>query len=679
MFFIILFSVFVAEFSLMLVFHSLQEHFSTTAIILADAVLLMLLLFPLLYYFMYRPMRKHLNRALTAEKDLGDLSHELEKIVEERVLDLQKESNERSKAELSLEKNNQILLIINKLLLLSLEDLALEELLRQFIHLVTAFPKFTIKNQGAIHLADNQTGLLNMVAHRGLSQEIQTRCARVKFGTCLCGLTAQSKELIFADRIDHRHDITYDGIPPHGHYCIPILSSTKKLLGVFTLYTDEGQARDPEFEDILKAVANVAASIIEHKQSAMEKTNLSAQLRQAQKMEAIGTLAGGIAHDFNNILTAILGYSEMAYAEAEEYPLIKSDIEQVLQAGKRAKDLVEHILVFSRSGENERIPMQLDPIIKEALKLLRASLPATINISQNIDPGAGAVLADPTQIHQVLMNLCTNAAHAMEETGGTLEVKLSRKSIETSNLPGLQRLPLGDYVLLLIKDSGQGMDPLTVDRIFDPYFTTKEPGKGTGLGLSVVHGIITSYGGAILVRSIPGEGSVFQIYLPIVDQDDANQAPDTKASQHTYGTEKILVVDDEVAIVELIKRVLESRGYTVTAKNSSVEALQEFKNNPHNFDMIITDQAMPMLAGSELATEIMKIRPEIPIILCTGYSETLTKEKAENMGIVLYIKKPIIVDLIADEIRNIFDRKVRPALKIPNNRISQQKSPGIEQ
>jgi two-component system cell cycle sensor histidine kinase/response regulator CckA len=373
-------------------------------------------------------------------------------------------------------------------------------------------------------------------------------------------------------------------------------------------------------------------------------------------MEAIGTLAGGIAHDFNNILAAIMGYTEMALYDVPEGTSGRRNLEQVLKAGYRGKDLVKQIITFSRRRDEERRPMRISPIVKEALKMLRASLPTTIDIRQNIKTQSGMVLADPTQIHQVLMNLISNAAYAMREKGGVLEVSLTDVDIYLDDAaPPHPDLKPGPYLKLTVSDTGHGIEHAIMERIFDPFFTTKRPGEGTGMGLAVVHGIVKSYGGAILVDSEPGKGSAFDVFFPRIEGYVLPEV-DAAAPMPT-GDEHILFVDDEEALADMVQQMLERLGYSVVVKTSSLEALEVFKVHPDQFDLVITDQTMPHMAGVDLAKEIMRIRPEIPIILCTGFSEVISAEEAKTFGIREFLMKPFATRMLAETIRRALDSK----------------------
>jgi PAS domain S-box-containing protein len=388
-----------------------------------------------------------------------------------------------------------------------------------------------------------------------------------------------------------------------------------------------------------------------------EKKKLQDQLQQAQKMEAIGTLAGGIAHDFNNILFSIIGNTEMSIEDVPEDSMARLNMEEILKAAKRARDMVRQILDFSRQGVRERKPLRAQPIIREALQLLKASLPSTIEIIDAVDIKCGPVLADPTQMHQIIMNLCTNAYHAMREKGGKMTVALNQVDIDADDLNSPLAPKSGLYLKLSVSDTGHGMERAIMERIFDPYFTTKEAGEGTGMGLSVVHGIVKSYGGDIAVSSEPGEGTEIDIYLPMIESAAEVPRETVSADPVRGGDEHILLVDDEENIVRMVQGMLEHLGYDVTARTSSVEALEAFRTLPQKFDIIITDQTMPNITGEELAKELLRIRPDIPIILCTGFSEIISEEKAKSIGIREYIMKPILKNKMARTIRQVLDEE----------------------
>jgi len=387
-----------------------------------------------------------------------------------------------------------------------------------------------------------------------------------------------------------------------------------------------------------------------------ENEKTKGKLQQAQKMEAIGTLAGGIAHDFNNILTIILGFTTIAISNIPPGSDIKDDLDEVLSATNRAKELVKQILDFSRQNKTERINLKLQPLIKEALKLLRSSIPSTISIIEDIDPITKSISADPTQIHQIIVNLCTNAYHSMEKTGGVLNVSLKSTIIESDDKNISTSLNPGEYLRLKVSDTGEGISPEIINRIFDPYFTTKEMGKGTGMGLSIIHGIVNKYGGTITVESQLGIGSTFCVYFPVVSETSDLKIIDQ--SELPKGNERILFIDDESLLLKMGEKMLERMGYQVTALSNSIEALATFQDNPNEFDLIITDQTMPDLTGSDLSKKMMLIRPDIPIILATGYSNMINEESALEMGIKAFTLKPFSQREIGKLIRNVLDEKV---------------------
>ncbi len=391
------------------------------------------------------------------------------------------------------------------------------------------------------------------------------------------------------------------------------------------------------------------------KRDITKEVQLEKQVRQSQKLEAIGKLAGGIAHDFNNILTGIIGYSQFALEKTPEDSQAAPDLKEVLKASNRAKELVKQILTFSRQTEQELRSIQPDLVVKEAIKLMRASLPATIEIQAEINENAGIIKADPTQISQVIMNLLTNAEHAMRGKGGTLGVSLKAVEIDEEIATSHEDLQPGPYIQFSISDTGTGMTQEIINHIFEPFFTTKEKGEGTGMGLATLHGIVKNHEGAVNVYSELGKGSTFNIYLP--ETESSREEKEKVSRPLPTGSERIMIVDDEETLAPLGKRRLEGLRYEVTALTSSVEALKIFMENPQRFDLVITDQTMPKITGDVLAQELLKIRPDIPIILCTGFSHSITPEKAKAMGIRDFLMKPIITSDLAVMVRKALDLK----------------------
>lgn len=437
----------------------------------------------------------------------------------------------------------------------------------------------------------------------------------------------------------------------------PMHSGAKTIQGQHTLRTVFGKEKP-----VLKTVSRTTLEgrecfmetfidLSERIRAEEDKEKLRTQLRQVQKMEALGTLAGGIAHDFNNILSAVIGYSELGLQDLGNtsdglYPKLKA----INNAGLRARDLVEQILAFSRMQEQMHAPVKVSPIVKEAIKLLHSSLPANIQIKSTIKVDR-PVLGDPTQIHQIIMNLCTNAYHAMQTSGGQLGVTLEEVFIDASPPPTGLTLESGHYLRLAISDTGPGIGPAIIDRIFEPYFTTKDKSKGTGLGLAVVHGIVKGHGGEIKVESRVGEGTCFTVYLPISLVESSEKG--THSSSLPTGTEHVLLVDDEKDIVEIGDQMLRRLGYRVTAVIGSKSALNAYKADPFRFDVVITDYNMPEMTGDQMAKEMMAIRKQMPIIVCTGFSEVFDKEKAQAMGIRKILMKPVTMEAMAHAVRDV--------------------------
>jgi len=405
----------------------------------------------------------------------------------------------------------------------------------------------------------------------------------------------------------------------------------------------------------LKLLLDSAWQIIKQQRYESEKKVLEKQLLHTQKMEAIGTLAGGIAHDFNNILQPIIGYAQMGLDNINDLAPNERYFSQILNASNRAKDLVQQILIFSRQAEQDLRPIELQMIIKEVIAFLRSSLPTSIKIQTRIDKNCGLVEADATQIHQVIMNLVSNSYHAMQQKGGELNIHLKPVEIALDETLEMDLSP-GAYVCLSVKDTGEGIEQAVLDRVFDPYFTTKEKGKGTGLGLATVMGIVKNHNGHIQISSRLGIGTNIDIYFP---QTSSEREEDTiEGSQaNPTGDERILLVDDEYAVIELQRDMLEPLGYDLTIRTSSIDAYEAFKANPERFDLIVTDMTMPNMTGDKLAEKILNIRPQLPIILCTGFSDLINEEKARQIGVKAFLMKPFTQFKLANTVRNILDQK----------------------
>jgi len=407
-------------------------------------------------------------------------------------------------------------------------------------------------------------------------------------------------------------------------------------------------------QQLLETNVELKKEIELRKQYEQERTKLEAQLMQLQKMETIGTLAGGIAHDFNNILTPILGYTEMALEEVEEDNTLRFDIEQINHAAVRAKDLVQQLLTFSRQMDVEKKPSDLKKIIEEVLNLVRASVPKNIKITTDLSAGCGTVLVDATQIHQVLMNLCTNAAHAMTPEGGDLFIGLKEVELDAAKVKKFNNINPGVYANITVGDTGIGMDKQTMQRIFEPFFTKKEVGVGSGLGLAVVHGIINSYRGVITVDSAPGKGTIFEIYLPRFS--DAKEIEISEEFLKT-GMEHIMFVDDEEEVTFIGKKMLESLGYSVTIRTDGYKAFQEFKEHPGEYDLLVTDQVMPGLLGTNLAAKFRQLNPKLKVIIITGAKESINEKIIEDYKIDELLLKPLKISEFSKVIRKVLDEK----------------------
>ena len=405
------------------------------------------------------------------------------------------------------------------------------------------------------------------------------------------------------------------------------------------------------------AVEGIAHDISKRLLAEKELVKAQERLQQSQKMEAIGTLAGGIAHDFNNILMAIVGYTEITQLDLPEGSKGWQNLQAVRNAAHRATELVKQILTFSRQAEKEKKPLLLQTLAKEALKLLRFSIPSTIEIKESIDPNCDAILANPTQMHQILMNLCTNSYYAMRKKNGVLAVSLTEIDISPDNYIANLDLKPGKHLRLEVSDTGSGIAKDKLVRIFEPYFTTKPKDEGTGLGLSVVHGIVNSHGGHIIVYSEIGQGTTFHVYLPTISKQQTKDEP-LLTEEVRGGTERILLVDDDEVIGCLAKEILERIGYQVTMLTSGVDATEKFGKAPNDIDLVITDMTMPIMTGAELSKKLLQIRPDIPIILCTGFSELIDKEKATAIGIQEYLMKPLSRIDLAKTVRKVLDNKM---------------------
>jgi len=492
-----------------------------------------------------------------------------------------------------------------------------------------------------------------------------------RVGQCLCGLSVSTEKSIFSIEIQNDARCTWQECKQAGitsFAAIPLISRDKVIgtLGIASIKIRDFRKR----RQFLEAIANDVAIYLDNsllyekartysmdlEVQLSERKQIEKMLQQTQKMEAIGKLAGGIAHDFNNILSPILGYTEIALSELQKDMPIHANLQEVFKAGMRAKDLVQQILTFARESEAERRPIDVSVPVREAITLLRSTLPSTIDIVVKIPTDLAPVLGDATQIYQIVMNLCTNAADAMEKRGGRLETSVEQIYWDSKYIVNYKILPKGYYIKLVISDTGDGIEPDVLESIFDPYFSTKGKGKGTGLGLAVVQGIVNSHDGEIHVYSEPDKGTTFTIYFPTIEA--KIKSPQENNQALLAGTESILLVDDEIAIVNMGKQVLQKYGYTVTTANQSIEALRIFKENPYNFDTVVTDMTMPKMRGDQLARKMIEIRPDIPIIICTGFSRHLSDGIIKVSGVQATIMKPFTSQDLCLAVRNAIDAKI---------------------
>ena len=435
----------------------------------------------------------------------------------------------------------------------------------------------------------------------------------------------------------------------------PIQDRISKTIAIIALHNKQDPPFISQDREVGTILASFAGELIQTARVESELRRSENHLLQAQKMEAVGTLAGGIAHDFNNILSAIIGYTDLSLYSESLQPDIRKNLEQIQRAGSRARDLVQQILSFSRAEEYQHVAVDISPIVKEVVKLMRAAIPSNISITERVEKGLGSIMVEPTRIHQVLINLCTNAAHAISDRGG--EISISCTSLPRHEYPEELEKFDSEYCLCMsVEDNGCGVEPAAISRIFEPYFTTKQKGEGTGLGLAVVHGIVTKSGGMIKVSSEPGKGSIFTLYFPFAEK-IPRAVPGIIEAGLPSGSEKILFVDDEVTLGDVAGEILGKLGYKVEILNSSVEALARIRAYPEYFDLLITDQTMPVLSGVELAREALELKPGLPVILYTGFSTAIDGEEARKMGISEFLMKPVSMEELARVVRRILDRK----------------------
>ena len=539
-------------------------------------------------------------------------------------------------------------------------------------HLMRHANRVTSSVSSTLMLLDEETDELVFSVPTGPNSDMLTDI-RIPYGTGIAGWVAKNEQYVLVPdvRKDSRFYPEIDkmtGLETKSILCVP-LKSKSKLIGVLEVINKEdGSTFTPEDAMLLSIFASQAAMAIENarlygelEERLEEERQMRKVLTETEKLSALGQLSSGLAHDFNNILAAIMGYAEMAMYEIPKTNTARRSLDQVLIASHRAKDLVRQILAFTRGSERVHKPILLSAIVKEVLSLVRASIPSTIKIVRHLESEDSVIMADTTQIHQVLMNLCTNAHHSMRESGGILEITLTDLELTEQDFLKQPELIPGTYLKLSVKDSGHGMDPQTVQKAFDPYFTTKEKEVGTGMGLAVVQGIVKNHSGTIRVESEPGKGTVIDVLFPRIE---ATVLPeDEKVVGILGGAEKILFVDDEEPLVDIGQNMLEQLGYSVVAKTCPKDALKIFKESPQSFNLVITDMTMPAMTGDLLAGELMAIRSDIPIILCTGHSDLITHERIKELGIKDFLLKPHSIQDLAAAIRKVLDQPQREEVK----------------
>ncbi len=573
------------------------------------------------------------------------------------------EITERKKAEQSIKRVNRALMVLSSCNEAQIRTSNEAELLEKVCSIITEVGHYPLVWIGLAEHDENRT--VRPIAQKGFSAGYLNESS-ISWGDNEngCGSTGNAirtgQPVIIQDMLNHPEapwlQCTAQQYDVVASIALPI-NTSETVYGALNIYAKAANAFDAEEVRLLQDLADNLGFGIAALHTQIERQQLQRQLQQAQKMEAIGQLTGGIAHDFNNIIGCIMGYTSLAlerYASDSETKLADY-LNEVYRAGERARDLIRQMLAFSQKSATNSHPISLEPSIKEAIQLLQSTLPSSICLQSEIGANVSKVMMDPIHLHQLVMNLCINARDALEGEG-KIDVLLG----QVSNIDGMcdscHEQVKGDFVELVVKDTGSGLDPMAFDRIFDPFYTTKEAGKGTGMGLSIVHGIVHEHGGHILIESSTGNGSNFRLLFPAViaetEVTDAEEAGFSNASQRAGG-EHLLIVDDEEPMAMFLTELLDLSGYQVTMMTDSTQALSLFEQNPQNFDLVITDQTMPGMNGGELATKMLRIRSNIPIILCTGHSEKVDSERAEELGIKRFLQKPFNHKVLLDSVSEL--------------------------
>jgi PAS domain S-box-containing protein len=542
---------------------------------------------------------------------------------------------------------------INMILSESLENIPLEEFLQKALNMILSIPWIAFEAIGSISLVEDKADALIMKAQSNIPEPLTKFCLRVPFGKCLCGKAAQAQKIQFADNIDERHEICYEGMVPHGHYSVPILSGGMTL-GVLNIYLKEGHIRNQKEEEFLNTVANTLAGIIMRKHGEAEKEKLHDQLLQAQKMEAVGQLSGGIAHDFNNILTAIIGYGNLLKMEIEKDSTLSTYMKYILDSAERAANLTQDLLAFSRKQMISPKPINVNEVIKGVEKILLRLIGADIELSIHLLDKDLTVMADSTQMEHVLMNLATNARDAMPE-GGNLLISSDFSEIDERFINMYGYGEKGKYAVITVSDTGVGIDEQTKDKIFEPFFTTKEVGKGTGLGLAMVYGIVKQHDGFINVYSEQGKGTTFKIYLPLIHA-KITETKEIELPISKGGIETILIAEDDAMVRKFMREVLEGAGYTVIEAKDGEDAIDVFIENKDRIQLLILDVIMPKKNGKEVYETLKESSPHIKALFISGYSADILHKKgiiSEGPEVIL---KPVSSDNLLRKIRDLLDK-----------------------
>jgi two-component system, cell cycle sensor histidine kinase and response regulator CckA len=558
----------------------------------------------------------------------------------------------RKKSESENRQNYEIQFILNVLLHISLADMLFDDKLESFLNYLVNIPWLSLKNKGAIFMTGDEPGILKMKVQKNLPGILIKHCSSVPFGKCICGRAAQSGDITFTDRIDSRHDTTFEGMEPHGHYCVPIRSSSRTL-GVIALYLDEGAIRSETNDRFLGSVADIIAGIIERKRTEDEKDNLQNLLLQAQKMEAIGTLAGGIAHDFNNMLAVIMGNAQMGTMSLEPNDTGYIEFNEITNASERAKDLTMKLLTFARKEKIDVKTVSIDEILKELVSVLERSITKKIKIKIQTSDNLPPVKIDVNQIYQAFLNICNNACDAMP-SGGVLTIESEEVTLDDDYCKKHIGIEPGRYCSIRISDTGIGMTDDVARRIFEPFFTTKGKGKGTGLGLSVTIGVIQNHGGYIHVNSEPGKGTVMNIHLPFSGK-EAEKSLVSSPEEIQTGSESILIIDDEKNIINIAKKMLKKAGYNVLTAETGLKAIKLFEKKHENIDLILLDMIMPEMDAAEIYNALKTINPSVKIVLFSGYSIDGQAGKLIEAGIQGFLQKPFTMIDLCRTVRQVLD------------------------